>query len=480
MTAVAAVAAVPTFESATPADTDISTAVGGAQLLGLPLKPQGERVARVLEARDGEGVLYPEVVVQMPRRATKTTSIWATIVGRAATRENYRCVITAQRGVVASRILLEHANLLLASGAAVESRDRDDHPDKIILYRSGGREHLDFPNGSRIWCVPPEGGAVRSAAADDVVIDEAGEHDPVKGKDFLDAVQPLMDTRGPLAQLIITGTPGKVRSGMFWDALQLGRSGADPALGILDYSIRDDEDAEDRAVWQRVHPGPSSGLTPMSTLERRWTKLGPAAFAREYLARWPADAATSAIDLEAWRGAVVPQEPLPERPGLAYDVAPDSSSAALVAAWRDAQGVARIGVVDYRESVSWLAALSHSVARKYRVPVRYDSIGANHDPATEITRRRGVSVVPTVTKEVMAATQVLVSALADGKLVHFDQSSLNAAAEGAAWRQLQGGRVFARKPSSADVTPLAAAALALWQYDNAARGGPTRLLVAGA
>lgn len=473
----------PTFASPIPDDVDLAAAERGAAMLGLPLKPQGVRVAQLLEARNSEGgALYPETVIQMPRRATKTTSIWATIIGRAATREGYRCVVTAQRGTIASRILLEHANLLLGTGSAVESREKDqpEAAGKVVLYRSGGRESLEFPTRSRIWVVPPEAGAVRSAAADDVVIDEAGEFDPVKGKDFYDAVVPLMDTRGPLAQVIVTGTPGKVRAGMFWDTLELGRSGEDAELGILDYSVRDDEDVTDRAVWARVHPGPASGLTPMEVLERRWKKLGEAAFSREYLCRWPADISTSAIDLQAWREHVVPQEALPSRFGLAFDVAPDSSAAALMAAWRDEQGIARIGVLDYRDGVSWLPAAASAVARKYRVPIRHDGIGANYGPAQEIQRQRGVSVVASTPKETMAATQALVSALADGELVHFDQASLNTAAEGAAWRQGEGGRYFARKASAADVCPLVGAAQALWQVDHAPAGGPTRVIRASA
>ena len=61
----------PTYFSRTSADTDISVAHLGASMLGLPLFPQGERVARLLEAERRGGRAYPEAVIQMPRRATK-------------------------------------------------------------------------------------------------------------------------------------------------------------------------------------------------------------------------------------------------------------------------------------------------------------------------------------------------------------------------------------------------------------------------
>jgi hypothetical protein len=332
-----------------------------------------------------------------------------------------------------------------------------------VVYRNGGREHLDFGNGARVWVVPPDAGAVRSAAADDIVIDEAGEHDPVKGRDFLDAVQPLMDTRGPLAQLIIAGTPGKVRAGFFWDTLEQGRAGTDRELGILDYSIRDDEDAEDRKVWRRVHPGPASKLTPMSVLERRWTKLGPVAFSREYLCRWPFDGSTSAIDKAAWVTGAVGERAVPDRFGLAFDVAPDGSAAALCAAWRDEDGLAYLSVLDYRFGVSWLSGVAQQVARKYRLPVRYDAIGANHGPAQEIARQRGANVIAGTSKDAQAASQLLVSTLTDGRLRHFGQASLNTAARIATWSEREGGRYFGRRQG--DVSPLVAAALALYQFD---------------
>lgn len=468
----------PTFASGTPSDTDIEAALVGSRMLGLELKPQGVQVARLLEAREDGAAMYPEVVIQMPRRSTKTTSIWATIIGRAATRENYRAVVTAQRGTIASSILLEHANLMLGTGAAVESHKKG-HTDgsKVIVYRNAGRERLDFPwTRSQIWVVPPNGSAVRSAAADDVVIDEAGEHDLEKGKEFLAAVQPLMDTRGPLAQLIITGTPGKVRAGMFWDTLELARAGTDPVLGILDYSIRDDEDIEDRTVWQRVHPGPASGLTPMATLERRRTKLGAEAFAREYLCRWPLDGTTSAIDMDAWRAAAIEAPERPDKFGIAYDCAPDGSTAALAVAWRDEAGVAHIGIQDYRHGTSWLAGAAHSLGTRYRQPVRYDDIGANRAPAAELERKGRIKLVPGSMKDAQGAVATVMEALRTGTLRHFGQQSLDAAAEGAAFRDGEGGRLWARKASANDITPLVAAGLALWQFDAMSKERGTRTI----
>lgn len=509
----------PRFPRRLPAEVDIELAHTGARMLGLPLLPQGEQVATVLEARNRrrpEEALHSTVVVHIPRRSTKTTSIFETMLGRCETRPGHRVVITAQSGNIASQILREHAMMLLARGRAVESRRRHKRPGRIVYYANGGRERLEWPAttadgapvdvssddfdelddaelegirlGSQMWVVPPDAGAVRSRASDDIWIDEAGELEGQKGHDLLVGVLPLMDTRGPLAQLVISGTPGKLREGMFWDLLSEARAGGRFAPGLLDYSAPDDKPVDipsyvaDPRLWRKVHPGYASGLTTRKVLEERLYRLGPEKFAREYLCMWPLTAGSAAFDLDAWKAGALEDAELavPDRFGLAFDVAPDGSTAALAAAWRDADGVARGGLVDYRAGTAWLAPLAHAVARKYRMPLRYDSIGANHGPAGEVARMRGVTLKPGALKDAAAAAQLLVSELAGAGFEHYDQPSLNSAVEGAGWRKLEGATVLGRRLSTADVSPVVALSLALYQYDQLPARRTTEIVRAAA
>ena len=485
-------AAEPTFYSAVPDDVDISAAHQGAAMLGLPLFEQGERVARLLEARDAEGgALYQDVVIQMPRRATKTTAIWSVLIGRAATRTGYKCVTTAQSGTVASRILLEHGNMLVANGHAVYSREAQQHPDKAVLFRNGGREHIDFPNGSVISVVPPDAGAVRSAAADDIVIDEGGEHVGEKSLEFLNAIRPLQDTRGALAQLIVAGTPGKVRHGMFWDLLQEARfptpdeDGWLDEVGILDYSMRDDEDPENRDVWARVHPGPSSRkddgsvLTPMRVLEKRFHKMGAAWFAREYLCSWPVDSATGALDLTLWTPLGLDDFPTsrPARSVIAFDSNKEQTACAVVEVWRNADGKACVELLAFRPGVSWAAAFIHRVAREANAPVVFDEIGGNVTIAQELRRKRpGVKVVPLNMKAVGGAALLLAGELREGRLEHYNQPDLTAAVDAVSWRPLgRDGRAFGQRPGKGEIMPAVAASFGLWHYDLTPDRQPIRI-----
>lgn len=436
-------------------------------MLGLPLLDPGKRIARLLEARSGPGVArYGEVVMQVPRRATKTTAVLATLIGRAETRPGYKAVWTAQTGTVASRILCEHADLLIRRGHAIESRQRNTYPGMIWFSASGGREALEWPSGSRIWCVPPDAGAVRSQAADTIVVDEAGELDVVKGRAFYNGVAPLLDTRGALAQIVVMGTPAESRAGLLWDLLQLGRED-EPGLGILDWSIRDGEDPEDRKVWRRVHPGPSSGLTPMATLEKRRLRLGPESFGREYLGLWPVDASVAAIGGQDWAACAGILGTRPAHFVLAFDCAPDASRASLVAAWRDERGVGHVEVVDARAGTSWVAREAYRVARKYRVPVAYDPIGANVDPAEALTRARpSIKTAPMTFRDMQGGAARLVKDIRERTLAHGQQPDLDDAVAGASWRQVgDNGRLFGRRKSTADVSALVAATAALWTFD---------------
>ena len=483
--------ATPTHLSPTP-NTSVESVEMGARMLGLHKFPgagtgvfeQGYNVARVMESCDSDGLpTYPTVGVLLPRRSTKTTSVWAVLLGRMALTPDYKVVTTAQDGTRARRRFREVARMLEANGF--------EDAGNTIRWANGD-EALEMANGSRLWVVTPSSGAFRGEAADAMLFDEAGELDPSKSDDLLEGALPLLDTR-PMGQAIIAGTPAKQRAGLLWSTLQDGREGA-PGTGVVDYSIRDDEECwtevevgtegaigyQKRAfllnedVVRRVHPGIGT-LTTWAKMQARFKKMGPVSFDREYMCRFPFDNTTTAFDMEAWGKAEAPAEILPATFGLAYDVAPDGSSAAICAAWRDQSGLAYVTILEHRQGVSWLPRTAHAIARKYRVPIRYDSIGANHGPGTEIQRLRGVTLVPSTGRDAMGAAQGIVSALSDGSLRHFGQASLTEAADGAAWRQGDGGRYFARTASVNDISPMVAASLALWQADQTPSRKPMRI-----
>lgn len=468
----------PTHISRIPRGTNIAAGERGAEITGLGLFRQGEEIAAILEASTSDGLpLYPTVGVLVPRRATKTTSIWNVLLGRCDSIPGYKVVTTAQDGIRARNRFREIQRILDSPAVDFEGTHNINNRRGRLRWANGD-ESIEFDNGSRMWVVPPEAGAFRGEASDAMLFDEAGELSPEKSADLVAGALPLMDTR-PRGQVIIAGTPGLTRAGLLWDTLQRGRAKA-KGVGIVDYSIEDSEQStvvgEDgdqqinTKVLRRVHPGIST-LTTLDVIKSRAEAMPIAQFEREYLCRFPFDSSVGAISAEAWAkcsgGAALPARP--DRLALAFDVAPDSSSAALLACWRDADGIAHVEVLGYRPRTEWLPKLAAEAAKKYRTSVGYDVIGANQDVADRLHRMH-VRTSPLSLKHMQGAASRIAAEVEARRVRHYEQPDLTRAVEGSAWRSVgDGGRLFARKQSTTDVCPLVAASEALWLADQTSR-----------
>lgn len=456
----------PTWVSPVPAGTDISVAVLGSRMLGLELTPQGAQVAAVLEARGPVGLpLYDDVTLQVPRRATKTTSVQCVLLGRCATRPGYRVIQTAQDGTRASMVFMDMVRTL-------ERMEPDEGARAWTVFKSTGREYIQWDNGSRWWVAPPRSSSFRGLAADVLWFDEAGELDPVESDDLEAGALPVMDTR-PDGQVIKSGTPGLLRAGLFWKSLAAARE--DPeGLGIVDYSARDSEVVDiEGMTWEevsglllRVHPGVACGLTALRKLEKRYATMDPNQFVREYLCVWPADTSATALSLEKWAELEVdPQGPPDGTPwGLGYNVAIGGQSAAVVAGWFTDEGHPRVQVMEWRVKSDWLVDdLAKALKTHPRVPVAYDNIGDNISVAQALTRKPRLNVrsLKSLTlREVAAATATLAASVDQGTLEHGSSRALDRAVESATWRDSGGSRLF-RRIEGADISALLAAVHAL-------------------
>jgi hypothetical protein len=477
---------VPLHASPAPASTDIDEFVDGCRLLGFVPSPQQDRFARIASATayaDSFVPRYSEIAETMPRRSGKTEGLLGLAVGRCANRAGYYVAFSAQTGkkgrdrFLKMCVSLDRWDPCPRSSRSNPDGCQRDHEHRRI-YRSNGGERIEWENGSVFMVLPPDPEAYRGEEFHLIILDEGQEiTDPDVAAELLGGIQPTMDTV-PEAQLIVAGTAGKVRSGLLWDALVKGRAGK---WAILEYAATESAEAvvidprhPDREPALNVetvlaaHPGIGT-LTTLEVILKRFNDLSLIDFCREYLGIWPADAATSAIDMEAWGRAAAAMLSRPQRVGLAFDVAPDGTTASLACAWRDDAGIAYVEVLAHRAGMSWLPMEAHRIARDARVPLAYDVIGQNTNPADTISRKKpAVKLAPMNLRDMQGATQRWVAALDDGTLRHFGQKDLTSAAEGAGWRNVHGesARLFGHKASASSITPLTAGALALWSYDK--------------
>jgi hypothetical protein len=294
------------------------------------------------------------------------------------------------------------------------------------------------------------------------VIDEAQEVDEIQGTALDQTILPTFTTR-PRRQLILVGTAGNDSSKYLARYLALARGGAE-GVAVIEYGATDDDDPEDPAVWHRVHPGLAAGLTDEAALRSALQVMGTVGFAREYLNVW-ADSGTRLIPSKMWNACrrVKAKPRAGNAPVIAFDAAADRSATAIVGCWPDLDGVPVVEVIEYAAGVDWAAARIDELRRKHRPPLL---VGPGEGPGLTIVdelRRLTATVRQTTPPEYAVACMGLFDDIETGAMGHRNEQPLNAAVGGAGKRPVgDGGWVWSRRTSTADIAPLTAASLAHW------------------
>jgi hypothetical protein len=452
----------------------------GAQLLGYEgrLHPQQYVIADALNATQEGGLpLNTFTGVCVPRRASKTTSIFLVLLGRCLSRQNYVAGYSAQNG------LKTRERFLRDIVGPLEALYPDEATRPFKFDRSKGSEYVRIlATGSVLHFRPPKPESMRGDAYDVYVLDEAQEHDAEASEELLGALLPTFDTR-PDGQLVVAGTAGTWRGGMLWSTLEDGRAGK-AETGIVEYAADQDLTVEDFLTdgvkdWDKAlplirvaHPGIDT-LTNIKIMERNFEKLDIAQFLREYLGVWPKGAQDSVLNIEKWHAGLI-EDSLPAAPGpdaaMGIAVHQNQLSACIAYAWRDAEGAPVFVVADHRLNVSWLVARVLYFHRSTKAPVVYDSLasGPVMVQVDALTRAKPKpKLLPVKWADVQKAHQGFLSTLNEDVVHHYGQEPLTHAVSIATKRSSgsRGQWAFGRPTPDADITPLEACLLALAAYD---------------
>lgn len=473
-----------------------------------PLQPQQLLIADALNAN------MPRTVAEIPRRASKTTTILCWCLGRLKNRPRYKITFSAQTGMAGVAALDEWARDGLdriappddegvppwlrgvkrkpaqqARNEALFGLDAIPTDEKPATYGRGFRvlrgntkAGIYFDNGASFQVVRPEAKAYRGKAGDVSWIDEAQEIEPADSAALLAGILPLQDTR-PDSMIVVSGTAGEVRAGVLWSFVEHLRAG-NVKMGGVDFAAPDDtpwsavEDEETAMkLLHRVHPGVGT-LTTSEKMRERYRELPRPEWAREYLSLWPETFGERAVPSEWWSNTATAKFPkMPKRVSFGYAIKPGGSVAAIVAAWRDAKGRAYIEVVEHRPGTLWMPKRLQQLSRSFPgCTIAYDDIAEGKATATESNRLRPRPKLRMQTyRETAAGCIQLLRDMERGTLRHVTgNAGLDSAVEHAAKRETRDGVwLFTPMERGDDITCLDAAVRALRNWDQHYAGKTT-------
>lgn len=451
---------------ATPRRADRPTLAGAAAklaaTLGTPFMGWQDDVNAVaLELDPATGDLaYGLVVVTVPRQQGKSLLMRVNAARACLARPSTRVDSTAQTRGDARDRWEEGAQAFQASPLAPLIR-------KVRV--SIGDERIVWRNGSEWRVFPPTADGLHGASSDLIVIDEcwAIDHRTIQ------AAQPAMAARRHRPQLWIISTAGDDTSTVLREYVELGRAthaDPDPPMAFFEWSAGDDDDPDDPATWARCMPALGLTVRP-DVIRQAYETMLPGEFQRAFLNRWT-HAREQVIPAAWWTACADPASQL--GPGVVFglDVNPERSMAAIAVAGPATEGGRRhVELVDHRPGTDWLVGRAAELVKVHRaagVVIDRQGPAATADVVDGLARR-GVACSATNAGEYAAACARFYDAVRDRTLVHRAQTELDAAVAGAARRPLGDRWAWTRSKSTADITPLVAATLALDGLDRLPR-----------
>ncbi|WP_157156255.1 hypothetical protein [Diaminobutyricimonas sp. LJ205] len=435
------------------------------------IKPQMLRVVDVLAAGRFKNAILE------PRRSSKTTTLWCVLLGRCYMDELHMAGYTM---ATTQKKTAERYRIDVWGPITRQWPDENERPVKV--YKGNGTERVEFPNGSLLAILSPDGEAFRSGAYDTLLVDEGGAASPETGEDITSAVLPAFDTR-PDGQFIVAGTAAKYReTNILWDTLE------DPKAAVLRYAVPDTVTEEELAAWEpteehpnarvrelieQMHPGVDSGLTTLEKIQTNFETFTAVQFSEEYLGLFGTVGVTAGIfDREKWAlagaGGALPSPP--PRFGLAFACHPDQLSGSILAAWRTDDGKAVPLLLETKRGVDWMAAALIRYSRKYSMPIVYDSGSQVASLVVEALNRARPrpKLDPQVFMGVKKGASLIVDEVARGNVEHYRQPELDAAVTVAVKRGTKLGNAWAlgRREPDDDITAVEAWSLAQLVFDN--------------
>lgn len=439
-----------------------------AKRLGFDLMPWQREVLDIAFELEAPGVLwYSEVNDFAPRQQGKTTKMLPVAVHRCTKwRRPQNVAYFAQSRNAARKKFIDEFLPIVGGARGVPMTPRLALGSEAMLFGNHSRWGLDAPTKT----------AGHGDTLDLALIDEGFSHEDDRVEQ---ATGPAQLTR-PSPQTWVFSAAGDENSTYLWRKILAGRalveSGVDARTAYFEWSAPEHADPGSEDTWRACMP--ALGYTvKLERIRQLWDKAqrdgvdGIDLFRRAYLFQWPkvpvlADAAPkwAVIDREAWVGLADRHSQIPDAGRLcwAIEVTADRAWTSLVVHGTRSDGLDHLEVVDHRPGTAWVRGrVQDLVGRWGSMEIALDGTGPAGPLAVPL-REAGALVVVGGGVDHSHAAAGLSDAVEARALRHRDDSDLSAALANARWRRVGDRRVLDRGDSVAPVSPLVAAAFALW------------------
>jgi hypothetical protein len=234
---------------------------------------------------------------------------------------------------------------------------------------------------------------------------------------------------------------------------------------LLPSDPRVEELLEDPAAWAAANPALGIRISEEHVANER-RSMDPRTFAVERLGigDWPDTdpLGKSVIPLDVWDALIDVDSKVLDPVRFAYDVSPDRSSSAISVAGKRADGFSHVEVIDHRAGTGWVVSrLAELTSRHRNMGVFCDGVSPAASLVPEL-KQLGVKVTTIDGREQASACGMLFDAVEQRTVRHLGTPELRAAIRSASTRPLGDSWAWARKKSSADISPLVSVTVALW------------------
>lgn len=386
-----------------------------------------------------------QVGVSAPRQNGKSQLIVARALAGALLFGEKKIVISAHSQDTARETFNKFLEIRDASPAL------DERIDKVMSALN--REFIRFRNGATIQFKARTVSGSRGFSSDCLLLDEA----QILGMPAWVSINSTMSAR-PNPQIWLLGTPPTPEDNgeVFTSIRSAAIGGRSQTLAWLEWAADPKADpalpetraSANPAWWTRINH---------EVVQGEFETYPPERFSLDRLGIWLDQLKRDAVfGFGKWEDCAKPGAELSKVAAVGLAVSYDREWATIGASDGSA-----VGVADRQPGAGWMVPRARELQDKYKCAVVIAGTGPASDliPALEAA---GVRLTIARGNDSADAVAQIFDAVKEARLVHPDHPDLNAAVAGAHKRLRDDRWVWDRRNSSADVSPLEAATLALW------------------